>query len=135
MNWSGRKQQRGASGTLVLVVVVIALIAAVGFVRVSQEGRGPLGRSGTGQNGDPTSAALDSIGQYWEQEFPAVFGSDFVPLRGGFQPKTPESPAFSCGGQQQGYEALQGNAFYCGGPEDDYIAWDAAELFPRLTSE
>lgn len=139
MDSSGRKQQRGVSGNLLLVVVVIALIAAVGVVRASQEGRGPLNRTGQASAGqteeadDLADAALDSIGQYWEKEFPAVYGSAFVPLRGGFQPKTPDSPPFSCGGQEETYEDVKGNAFYCA--DGDYIAWDASDLFPRLTSQ
>ena len=65
---------------------------------------------------------------------PAAYGREFTDLRGGFQPKTPASPPWSCGGRQVTYEDIKGNAFYCGGPQDDYIAWDAAMLFPQLTS-
>jgi hypothetical protein len=53
-----------------------------------------------------------------------------VDLRGGYQPKTPQSPAFRCGEAPQTYRDIRGNAFYCG--RDDYIAWDAAQLFPQL---
>jgi predicted metalloprotease len=83
---------------------------------------------------DITTAAQRSLVQYWRAEMPKVYQQEFVELAGGFQAKTPQSEVFTCGGQPQTYDDLRGNAFYCGGGED-YIAWDAAELFPRLNQQ
>ena len=35
-------------------------------------------------------------------------------------------------GERLTYDDIRGNAFYCGGEDDDYIAYDAAYLMPRL---
>jgi predicted metalloprotease len=72
---------------------------------------------------------------FWAKEFPSVYDKGFQQLRGGFQAKTPQSPPFSCAGRRQTYDDLKGNAFYCGGPDDDYIAYDATQLFPQLNNE
>ncbi|HEU4946735.1 MAG TPA: neutral zinc metallopeptidase [Kribbella sp.] len=135
MGRAGR-EERGAGGTLLLVLVVVALIVVIAITRVTQdeEGQGALGR-GPAQVDTVTGAAEQSLNQYWEKEFPAVYGEDFTPLEGGFQPKTPQSEPFSCSGESLTYDDVAGNAFYCGGPDDDYIAWDAAELFPQLTEQ
>lgn len=134
--------RRSGSGAvrLGLLVIVVALIVVIGLVANRREGDGPgggnvsLGRSGDSAD-QVTDAAQRSLAAYWTSELPKVYNRRFVQLAGGFQPKTPQSPAFSCDGQQQSYEDLRGNTFYCGGPDDDYIAWDAAELFPRLTKQ
>jgi predicted metalloprotease len=90
-----------------------------------------LGRT-TAELAPATSATEESLEQFWAGRLPAVYNRGFTPLKGGFQPKTPQSPPFSCNGQRQTYDDLKGNAFYCGGPNDDYIAWDAALLMPEL---
>lgn len=79
-----------------------------------------------------TDATTSSLDRYWTGELPAAYDQKFTPLRNGFQPKTTHSAAFSCGGDQLTYDDIKGNAFYC--PSDDYIAWDAAQLFPRLNT-
>jgi hypothetical protein len=50
----------------------------------------------------------------------------------GIQPKTKDSPPWTCNGERITYHDIRGNAFYCGGKNDDYIAYDAAYLMPRL---
>lgn len=121
-------------------MVVVALVAVmVGLavddrnadhdVRQVALGRGP---APLGQLADSTQRSLVD---FWDGEFPAVYGKRFEELRGGFQAKTPQSPPFSCAGKRQTYDDLKGNAFYCGGPDDDYIAYDAAQLFPQLNNE
>jgi predicted metalloprotease len=138
MSRSGQAQ-RGAAGSLLLVAVVIALIVVIALATMTRDEQvsapdSDLGRSPARADGVAT-AAEESINQYWEREFPAVYHREFTRLRGGFQPETALSPPFSCNGQRLTYDDLRGNAFYCGGPNDDYIAWDAAGLFPRLADE
>jgi predicted metalloprotease len=77
-------------------------------------------------------ATIASLYDYWSQEFPKVYGKPWTKLSGGYQPKTPSSPPWTCGGQRVTYQDVEGNAFYCGGPNDDYIAYDAAQLLPTL---
>jgi predicted metalloprotease len=78
------------------------------------------------------AAAEASIRDYWSTELPEVYGKPFHDLAGGFQPKTPSSRPWTCHGQNLTYDDIKGNAFYCGGQGDDYIAYDAAFLLPRL---
>jgi len=131
------RREHGAARPALLIVVaaLVALIAVASRDRLGSDDQGAdgvsLGRSSTAA-GEVTGAAQRSLTGYWTSEMPKVYESDFVELRGGFQPKTPQSPPFSCGGQRQTYADIRGNAFYCGG-NDDYIAWDAAGLFPQLT--
>ncbi len=127
------RTQRGA-GRLVLLIVVAALIVVVALSRqrrLAQDGDGTLGQSPKADS-QITAAAQRSLIDYWTDEEPKIYHRQFTKLAGGFQPKTPQSPAFTCGGQSQTYADLRGNAFYCSGGED-YIAWDAAQLFPQLT--
>jgi predicted metalloprotease len=123
------------SGTLALTGVV-ALVAALVGLTVATRPTAPtahvtLGRTAA-ELAPATAATEQSLEQFWEGRFPAVYKHDFTPLKGGYQPKTPQSPPFSCNGQRETYDDLKGNAFYCGGPNDDYIAWDAALLMPEL---
>ncbi|WP_433004208.1 neutral zinc metallopeptidase [Kribbella sp. CA-294648] len=129
-----RKTERGAL-RFGLLIVVAALVVAIAFAsrqrQADDSGDMSLGRT-SGPAQGVSDAAQRSLVDYWEGELPKVYDRQFVPPAGGFQPKTPESPPFSCGGERLTYQDLQGNAVYCGAPEDDYIAWDAAGLFPRL---
>jgi predicted metalloprotease len=124
------------AGCLALLVIVAALVAVVVLLsqyRPDADDQSPGRPSSPGR--DLSGASQRSLVDYWTAEFPKIYQQEFVELAGGFQPKTPQSPPFTCGGQRQTYADLRGNAFYCGGGNDDYIAWDAAELFPRLTQE
>jgi predicted metalloprotease len=78
------------------------------------------------------AAAEVSIRDYWANGLPEVYGKPFHDLAGGFQPKLPSSRPWTCHGQNLTYDDIKGNAFYCGGQGDDYIAYDAAFLLPRL---
>jgi predicted metalloprotease len=69
---------------------------------------------------------------YWSTGLPEVYGKPFHDLAGGFQSKSPSSRPWTCHGQHLTYDDIKGNAFYCGGQGDDYIAYDAAFLLPRL---
>jgi hypothetical protein len=116
-----------------LLLVVAALVVVVAFASRQRQDAGELslGREPASVPG-VTDAAQRSLVDYWKSELPKVYDREFVPLAGGFQPKTPQSPPLRCGGAQLTYPDLRGNALYCGAPDGDYIAWDAAELFPRM---
>jgi predicted metalloprotease len=120
-------------------MVVVALVAVMVGLAVDNRSAGhdvapvALGQ-GPAALGPAAASTQRSLVDFWDGEFPAVYGKQFEQLRGGFQAKTPQSPPFSCAGNRQTYEDLKGNAFYCGGPDDDYIAYDAAQLFPQLNN-
>lgn len=109
-------------------VVVLAAVLLLAPGRSTSVSLGPA----PGNLNRVTDATTASLDKYWTGELPTAYDRKFTPLRNGFQPKTPHSAAFSCGGSRLGYDDIKGNAFYC--PEDDYIAWDAAALFPRLNT-
>ena len=118
-----------------LTVLTAALIAAVGGAALLTRTTGPPAApvALSARPGDlrrTTDATVASLQDYWSVQLPATYHRLFRPLAGGFEPKTPQSPPFTCGGRRQTYRDIRGNAFYC--PSDDYIAWDAAMLFPVL---
>ena len=79
--------------------------------------------------------ALADLEAYWAQQFPDVFGQDFVPLQGGYfsvDPNDVDPGAFpqgiGCGSDPRDVE---GNAFYCQAPDvpnSDSISYDRAFL-------
>ncbi|TDU91200.1 putative neutral zinc metallopeptidase [Kribbella voronezhensis] len=134
----GSKSAAGAATlALMAVVAVVALMVGAAVANRKADHDVPQVQLGRGPAPlDPAVAATQrSLVDFWAGEFPAVYGKGFEQLRGGFQPKSPQSPPFTCAGKRQTYEDLKGNAFYCGGPGDDYIAYDSAQLFPQLNNE
>ncbi|MCW2764585.1 MAG: putative protein of unknown function zinc metallopeptidase [Nocardioides sp.] len=77
-------------------------------------------------------ATAGSLREFWATELPRIYDKPFEDLAGGIQPKTEGSPPWTCNGERLTYDDIRGNAFYCGGEGDDYIAYDAAYLMPRL---
>ena len=77
-------------------------------------------------------ATAGSLREFWATELPRIYDEPFEDLAGGIQPKTEGSPPWICNGERLTYDDIRGNAFYCGGEDDDYIAYDAAYLMPRL---
>ena len=77
-------------------------------------------------------ATAGSLREFWATELPRIYGEPFEDLARGIQPKTEGSPPWTCNGERLTYDDIRGNAFYCGGKDDDYIAYDAADLLPRL---
>ncbi len=77
-------------------------------------------------------ATAGSLREFWATELPRIYDEPFEDLAGGVQPKTEDSPPWTCNGERLTYHVIRGNAFYCGGEDDDYIAYDAAYLLPRL---
>ncbi|MCW2791955.1 MAG: putative protein of unknown function zinc metallopeptidase [Nocardioides sp.] len=136
--------QRPHPHTGVLAVVVLVLVAAVAVVLVRAVGD-------DGDDSDTLAATtsvdlrnrpadLDqtlqatagSLREFWSAELPRIYDKPFEDLAGGIQPKTQDSPPWTCNGERVTYDDIRGNAFYCGGKNDDYIAYDAAYLLPKL---
>jgi predicted metalloprotease len=115
---------------LVALALVIVTAATYATRQTTERARTVALSHAPGDLQETTTATVDSLRQFWSDRLPATYHRAFDDLRGGFQPKKPDSPPFSCGGQRQTYDDIRGNAFYC--PADDYIAYDAALLFPRL---
>jgi predicted metalloprotease len=81
------------------------------------------------------AAAIDDLGGFWTDAFPTVAdGEPYRPLDGGVWPVWPEARDVpGCGSDRTHYREIEDNAFYC--PEEDFIAFDDAGLFPRLAAE
>ena len=77
-------------------------------------------------------ATAGSLREFWAAELPRIYDERFEDLAGGIQPKTENSPPWTCNRERLTYDDIRGNAFYCGGEDDDYIAYDAANLMPGL---
>jgi predicted metalloprotease len=71
--------------------------------------------------------AVDDVRAFYEAEFPKLYGEPFPPLTGGVFPYGPDDPPPECGGTDKSdYRQVAQNAFYC--PENDFMAWDTANL-------
>ena len=75
--------------------------------------------------------AIADLQQYWSEQFPQLYGSQYRPVEGGFYAVRPtEDDAPPCA---QDADEVAGNAFYCA--TKDVIAWDAEGLLPDLQSK
>jgi predicted metalloprotease len=79
---------------------------------------------------DVVDAAIRDIEAFWEETYPAVYGTPLEELAGGYHPYGPDTLLPPCGGVVPDYREIAENAFYC--PESDFIAWDDELLFPEL---
>jgi predicted metalloprotease len=78
------------------------------------------------------AAAIDDLAAFWTDAFPTVAdGEPYHDLEGGVWPVWPDARDVpGCGSRRTRYREIEDNAFYC--PEEDFIAFDDAQLFPRL---
>lgn len=79
--------------------------------------------------GDVVDDSIADVEAFWTEEFPQIYGEEFVPVQGyyGYGPDTEMPP---CGNPPPTYQDIADNAFYC--PESDIIAADEARLIPYL---
>ena len=124
---------------LVVVLVLVAVAVVVQVVRQDDEDSGTTAAttsvdlSNRPADLDQTlEATAGSLREFWATELPRIYDEPFEDLAGAIQPKTEDSPPWTCNGKRLTYHDIRGNAFYCGGEDDDYIAYDAAYLLPRL---
>ncbi len=79
-------------------------------------------------------AVVNDIQNFWRNEFPATYGSDYVELANGVHAMEPGSSVTpGCGEPTTDYSAVELNAFYC--TDADFIAYDDAQLIPQLIGE
>jgi predicted metalloprotease len=71
--------------------------------------------------------AIADLEQYWGEQYPTLYNSDWEPISGGYFAVTSDSEAPPCTTDPQ---EVAGNAFYCS--TEDVVAWDAQELLPQL---
>ncbi|HEX2283627.1 MAG TPA: neutral zinc metallopeptidase [Mycobacterium sp.] len=71
--------------------------------------------------------AIADLEQYWAENYPKLYNSEFEQVSGGYYAVTADSPAPPCTTEPA---EVAGNAFYCS--TEDVVAWDAQELFPTL---
>ena len=132
---------------VVPLLLALSLTGCVSFV-VSRPGAPSERASGTGAGGDVTiegaaddpvdeqaEGALSDLEEYWSEQFPEVFGTEFEPLQGGYFSVDPEDVdpgefprGVGCGAQPL---EVEGNAFYCqepGASNSDSITYDRSFL-------
>jgi predicted metalloprotease len=139
------QRPRRRSGVLALaglVVVLVLVAAAVVIVRAVGDDDDGSGTTAATTSVDLVNRPADldqtleatagSLREFWATELPRIYDKPFDDLAGGIQPKTKGSPPWTCNGERVTYDDIRGNAFYCGGEDDDYIAYDASYLMPRL---
>lgn len=79
------------------------------------------------------TAAFGDIQAFWEEAYPATYGTAWEPLGGGIYAAYPEreSPIPGCGSPVSSYQDVQqGTAFYC--IDGDFMAYDDADGLPAL---
>jgi predicted metalloprotease len=118
----------------------VLLLAACGGPKPEVSGAkqetSPPAASNITINGDASApvnklamTAIADLEQYWGEQYPTLYNSDWEPISGGYFAVTADSDAPPCTTDPQ---EVQGNAFYCS--TEDVVAWDAQELFPDLQS-
>jgi predicted metalloprotease len=123
----------GAAALVVVVVVALTRVFGDDSEKgTKREARLVELRATPGHLPTVLAATEVSLREFWADEFERVYARPFRDLAGGWQPKTPKSQPWTCQGHRVTYQDVKGNAFYCGGKQDDYIAYDAAFLLPRL---
>ena len=101
-----------------------------------QEGIINFGSSKTPQTYDGfLTAALSDIENFWKEQFPGLYGSDFKPLAGGIYAAYPDrtEPIPGCGTPETTYLDVKDNAFYC--VDGDFMVYDDADLLPQLVDQ
>lgn len=73
------------------------------------------------------AAAIADLQDFWAEEMRSTFGTDFVPIAGGFYAFSPGEALPPC---VSGASEVEYNAFYC--PTTDAIAWDDTFLLPEF---
>lgn len=74
------------------------------------------------------SKSINDIESFWRDEFPKLYGKDYVPVKGGFYAVRPSSGSLPPCAQSP--DDIAGNAFYCAKADD--VAWDVEGLLPDL---
>ncbi len=85
-----------------------------------------IGNDGEAWN-EASALALGNIEDFWRREFPEVFGSEYVPVSGGFYAYSSNEPIPPCARNRR---EVANNAYYCG--IEDVVAWDDEQLFPSV---
>ncbi|MGW4246251.1 neutral zinc metallopeptidase [Nocardia sp. NPDC004722] len=75
--------------------------------------------------------AITDLQRYWSGQFPALYGTAYRPVTGGFYAVTPSTgPLPPCANSAAD---IAGNAYYCA--DQDVVAWDAEGLLPSLRKQ
>jgi len=121
--------------------VAAAVLLLAGCSGPKPEGPGPASKTGAPPDtsnikieGDASAPvnkiaiqAIADLEQYWGEQYPTLYNSDWEPISGGFYAVTADSPAPPCTTEPQ---EVAGNAFYCS--TEDVVAWDSQGLLPSL---
>ena len=135
-------RRTGVLALVGLIVVLVLAVVAVVVVRAVGNDDDDSGTTAATTSVDLLNRPADldqtleatagSLREFWAAELPRIYDERFEDLAGGIQPKTENSPPWTCNRERLTYDDIRGNAFYCGGEDDDYIAYDAANLMPEL---
>ena len=79
--------------------------------------------------------AIDSIEEFWANEYPRVYDGEYLPLVGGVHGHRPDNddPLPSGCDFEGAYADVEENAFYC--DDGDFIVFDDEILFPTFAEE
>jgi predicted metalloprotease len=115
-------------GRLFVAFGVLVAIAAAGVVTAP-----------SGHAAEPYGASIDAtiadIQSYWAKTMPEVYGRQYEAIPSDrLIPYSASNPPPACGGGGTSpYQEVAGNAFYCS--EGDFVAWDSAELLPKMSKQ
>ena len=120
-------------------VGVVLLLAACGSPKPELPDKSTAAKPDTsgieinGDASDPVSKlavqAIADLEQYWGNQYPDVYGSDFEPIKGGFFAAVPSNGDVPpCSTDPQEVVAMA--AYYCS--TEDVVAWDAENVLPEL---
>ncbi|HET9143673.1 neutral zinc metallopeptidase [Actinophytocola sp.] len=150
-----RPHGAGRAGTLedvrIVGLVILLVVASTAAACTTSVTGSPVGTGSVVTKHDPNTPGVDpsfvhdtdgseidrlaatvvtDVMDYWRQNFPATFGTEWKDLTGGFysvDTARAKSEAPPCARRSIDVE---GNAFYC--PTEDVIAWDRSALLPVL---
>jgi predicted metalloprotease len=91
-----------------------------------------VGDDGSELNAVAASAIAD-LDAFWAEQYPAVYGDEYEPVRGGFFAIDAATDPRTLPCAVPDIELVLYNAYYC--PPDDAIAWDQEGLMPDLAAQ
>ncbi|MET0628073.1 MAG: neutral zinc metallopeptidase [Acidimicrobiia bacterium] len=128
-----RRERRAATTRQRRILTLVIAPIALAVLAVGTMGAAPSD-SGKPYAADANETIAD-LQQYWSTTMPEVYGQEYeaIPTDRQF-PYSSSNPPPGCGTRgNTPYSEVAGNAFYCS--QNDFIAWDTEELFPRLTKQ
>ena len=127
-----RRERRHARTRRRVATFVVAPLALAVLVVATMGAAPSRGAEPFAADADETIADIQS---YWATTMPSVYGEAYQAISADrLFPYSQADPPPGCGTRgDTPYAEVAGNAFYCS--EGDFVAWDAQQLFPKLTQQ